>query len=108
MTIAESEPFGPIEAAKLLDLAPAGDVLKELQNVVSDQSELAEIELQKQKDAGLVFDVVNKTATKPKGVVFRFKKAEVGKVGHRYGAYKDDRKKSRKVVYDRLGNRQWA
>ncbi|KAG5358368.1 37S ribosomal protein S35 [Yarrowia sp. B02] len=108
MTLAESEPFGPLESAKLLDLAPAADVLEEMQNVVSDHSEMAEIEFQKAKAKGDVFDVVKTSASKPNGVVFRFKKAEVGKVGHRYGAYKDDRKKDRKVTYDRLGNRQWA
>lgn len=108
MTLAESEPFGPIEAAKLLDLAPASDVLEQLQNVVDDHSLSAAMALQKAQAKGDVFDVVKKSEAKPNGVVFRFKKAQVGKVGHRYGAYKDDRKKGRKVAYDRLGNRQWA
>lgn len=108
MTLAESEPFGPIEAAKLLDLAPASDVLAQLQNVVDDHALSAALELQKAQAKGDVFDVVKKSEAKPNGVVFRFKKAQVGKVGHRYGAYKDDRKKGRKVAYDRLGNRQWA
>ncbi|KAG5361737.1 37S ribosomal protein S35 [Yarrowia sp. C11] len=108
MTMAESEPFGPLESAKLLDLPPAADVVEKLQHVVADHAETAEIEFQKAKAKGDIFDVVNKSQTKPNGVIFRFKKAQVGKVGHRYGAYKDDRKKNRQVVYDRLGNRQWA
>lgn len=108
MTLAESEPFGPLESAKLLDLPPAADVLEKLQHVVQDHSESAHEEFEKAKAAGRIFDVVNKSETKPNGVVFRFKKAKVGQVGHRYGAFKDDRKKNRQVVYDRLGNRQWA
>lgn len=93
LTISESEPFGPVDAAKLFDLEPAQDTLKNLSEI-TDSSEavshkLNQVKLgqQKQGDRGM----------------FKFTHSKSGDVGFRYGASRRDRKKDRAIGFDTKG-----
>ncbi|EGW33299.1 uncharacterized protein SPAPADRAFT_60637 [Spathaspora passalidarum NRRL Y-27907] len=48
LTIAESQPFGPLDAAKVLDLEPAVDTLKELSKVKSKEEREKEVSSKKE------------------------------------------------------------
>lgn len=91
MTISESEPFGPIEAARVLDLPVASDTLAELSEFKQETDQVHQnkvvIGIQRQGDRS----------------VFKFTLARSGQVGHRYGASRRDRKKDRSVAFDRQG-----
>lgn len=94
LTISESEPFGPIDAAKVFGIEPAGITLKKLTQVDDtkeeiDQSHTQEVivGIQKQGDRGL----------------FKFVNAQAGEVGYRYGTSLRDTKRDRAIGYDRAG-----
>lgn len=93
LTIAESEPFGPIDAAKVFDLEPASETLQRL----AETGHHATVSNKKDKQ---VF--VAESAPKDR-YVFKFHKAKVGQVGFRYGATLRDNKKDRKFSYDDSG-----
>ena len=92
LTISESEPFGPVDAAKVYDLEPALVMLEKLQtfeenNESSVRTHKVLIAPEKEGDRTL----------------FKFSSAKSGEVGYRYGFPKRDRKKNRRVGYDVLG-----
>lgn len=97
-TIAESQPFGPMDAAKVLELEPAAVTLEKL----STEGEHA-----------MGHDRLLKNAKKNKIVYGEFLDGErsklkfvhkpVGKVGHRYGSGNRDNRKDRKIGFNELG-----
>lgn len=92
LTIAESEPFGPVEAAKILDLPVAADTL----------TKLSEEHVGEQKSARLNTVIVG-SAKSGDRVDFKFTQRASGDVGFRYGASRRDRRKDRSVGFDAEG-----
>ncbi|CAN6635818.1 small ribosomal subunit protein mS45 [Trichomonascus vanleenenianus] len=98
ISIAESQPFGPVDAANVLNIEPAAETLEKLNN--------HELELQsKSKKREVSFIAAQLEGEK---AAFRFTNAKVGEVGHRYGAARDDRKHGRKMKYTATGQAVWA
>lgn len=91
LTIAESEPFGPIDAAKVLDLPVAKDTLYELSQINEDVEEVK------------VNDVIVGKEKEGDRVNFKFTSARAGDVGFRYGASRRDTKKNRVIGFDASG-----
>lgn len=93
VTISESEPFGPVDAASIFGLEPAQETLNSLSEFkdVSDSPKVkqSEVVVGVQKDGD--------------DTQFRFTKATSGDVGFRYGASRRDKKRDRTVGFDKLG-----
>lgn len=92
LTISESEPFGPVDAAQLFDLEPAGTTLEKLSELKEDSEQkvhMNKVVVGKQKQGD--------------DTQFRFTMATSGNVGFRYGASRRDRKKDRAVGFDKQG-----
>lgn len=97
LTISESEPFGPVDAAKIFDLEPAQQTLDRL------------TELKQETGASVaVKEVVVGQEREGDKNQFRFKMASSGNVGFRYGASRRDKKKNRAVGFDKLGRMVYA
>ncbi|CAY68392.1 mitochondrial 37S ribosomal protein MRPS35 [Komagataella phaffii GS115] len=97
LTIAESEPFGPVEAAKVFGLEPAAETLAKL----SEQGEHAAHHMQAKstsKKNGFLAPVLQGEKS-----LFKFVEAKAGTVGYRYGTCLRDNKKDRKIGYDASG-----
>jgi len=92
-TIAESEPFGPVDAAEMLGIEPANRTLERLTNVEASTSTAEADTAQKQ----LKTDSFYAKQLEGERHLFRFTDAKVGKVGYHYGAARDDQKSGRKV-----------
>lgn len=92
LTIAESEPFGPVDAAKVLDLPVASVTLSKLSEF--DENSESQVKLNK---------VVVGTQNQGDRVAFKFTSSTSGQVGHRYGASRRDRRKDRAVAFDAEG-----
>lgn len=93
LTISESEPFGPVDAAKIFELEPAQETLDNLTEF-KEPSEIGERKTN---------EVVVGSEKQGEKNQFRFTKATAGDVGHRYGASRRDRKKDRAIGFDKLG-----
>lgn len=93
LTISESEPFGPVDAAKLFDLEPAQETLNKLTELQS-HDETSNVKLSK---------VVVGTEKEGDKNVFKFTQSKAGEVGFRYGASRRDRKKDRAIGFNREG-----
>lgn len=93
VTISESEPFGPVDAAKIFGLEPAQETLNALSEFenVSDSPKVRHN------------DVVVGVQKDGDDAQFRFTKATSGNVGFRYGASRRDKKRDRAVGFDKLG-----
>lgn len=89
IAIAESEPFGPIEAAATFELEPASETLEKLAAIKEGKTASREVVVGQQNQG-------ERTA-------FKFIKAKSGDVGFRYGASRRDRKKDRAVGFDKAG-----
>ncbi|CAR29590.1 hypothetical protein ZYGR_0AD02730 [Zygosaccharomyces rouxii] len=96
LTIAESEPFGPVDAAKVLELEPAAQTLEKMGSI----GEHAENHNQQKGPSNRV---VYGEVRKGDRSVFKFTESRVGKVGHRYGAGIRDNKKDRKIGFNEVG-----
>lgn len=92
LTISESEPFGPVDAAKIFGLEPAQRTL----NKLTELNEVADNQIVRN-------EVLVGTQKEGDRATFRFTKATLGSVGFRYGASRRDRKKDRAVGFDRSG-----
>lgn len=95
VTIAESEPFGPIDAAKVFGLEPAAQTLEKLgsgDHHLTDKSS-------KEKKREVFLAKSNKNDR----FVFQFTKSKVGEVGYRYGTTLRDNKKDRRFTFDNSG-----
>lgn len=95
LTIAESEPFGPIDAAKVLELEPAATTLDKLSTVGEHSSGHAS----KPKTRKVVYGELLSNEKS----VFKFTDARVGEVGFRYGRVNRDNKKDRKIGFNEVG-----
>lgn len=104
LTIAESEPFGPIDASKVLNIEPASETLQKL-TTETQEAEDSSAASSRDSKGNVVFysQILDGEKTK-----FRFTSAKVGQVGHRYGASKDDRKHARKVKFIANGQMVYA
>lgn len=96
-SIAESEPFGPVDAAKALHLEPAKQILEKLSTVGEGEQQSEETS---QHPRSFYADRLE-----GERFLFRFTDASVGRVGFHYGAARDDTKPGRKVVYQPDGTR---
>ncbi|KAH3664034.1 hypothetical protein OGAPHI_004748 [Ogataea philodendri] len=96
VTIAESEPFGPVDAAKEFGLEPAAETLRK----VTEEGEDA---LNKRRQTR-----IQKTFVAPMHqgdtTAFKFTDVKVGQVGFRYGKPYRDNRKDRKYAFDNAGN----
>lgn len=95
LTIAESEPFGPVDAAKVFGLEPASETLAKLAE--TGHTDSVKSSQNKQKE------VFTAKAEEKDRYVFKFHKAKVGQVGFRYGTTLRDNKKDRKFSYNNSG-----
>lgn len=88
-SIAESEPFGPVDAAEILGIEPAAVTLEKLTQEGDHHVK------------GSTKKAVSFIAPQLEGErsLFRFTDAKVGNVGYRYGASRDDRKHARRVRF---------
>lgn len=96
LTIAESEPFGPIDAAKLLELEPATATLEKLSTVGEHSAGHSNTNKTNHK-------VVYGELLADEKSLFKFTNARVGNVGFRYGRVSRDNKKDRKIGFNELG-----
>lgn len=97
LTIAESEPFGPVDAAKEFGLEPAAVTLKRLSEGGEHSSSTKEAN--KSKDAKSFIAKMYKGDHS----AYRFTDVKVGKIGYRYGRPFRDNRRDRKVGYDAAG-----
>ncbi|CUM62654.1 uncharacterized protein PRCAT00000208001 [Priceomyces carsonii] len=93
LTISESEPFGPVDAAKLFNLEPAQETL----------NNLTELRDEDQSNKVKVHKVSLGTEKKGDRTNFKFTHSRSGNVGFRYGASRRDRKKDRAIGFDSEG-----
>lgn len=98
LTIEENEPFGPVDAAKILHLEPASKTLKKL-----TEFNLEEAQKQQQAIEDKKIDIVYGKKRKDENKLFRFTMKNVGEFGHRYGASRRDRKLDRAIGFDASG-----
>ncbi|EDO17391.1 hypothetical protein Kpol_1060p47 [Vanderwaltozyma polyspora DSM 70294] len=96
LTIAESQPFGPIDAAKVLELEPASDTLEKLSTIGEHSSGHQTIRKINKK-------VIYGEMLQGEKSLFKFTEARVGKVGFRYGRVNRDNKKDRKIGFNEAG-----
>jgi len=93
LTISESEPFGPVDAAEIFGLEPAQQTLDNLtefkDTTANSNTRTNEVLIGKQKQGD--------------SAVFKFTHAQSGNVGFRYGASRRDRKKDRAIGFDKAG-----
>lgn len=101
LTIAESEPFGPVDAAKEFNLEPAAVTLERLSEG-GEHSSHHESKQRKENNGSFI-------ATMHEGdkYAFKFTPVKVGKVGYRYGKVFRDNRKDRKIAYDAAGNKYY-
>lgn len=112
MTIAESEPFGPLDAATALGIEPASVTLEKLSThtetdanspSTSASAKTPEHKALAKHELAFFAPVMEGDRSK-----YRFSSAKVGQVGYRYGASKDDRRHARKVKYTTTGKMVYA
>ncbi|SCU82597.1 LAME_0C01970g1_1 [Lachancea meyersii CBS 8951] len=100
VTIAESEPFGPVDAAKVLELEPAAETLEKLatlgEHSAHHSTSSAASSDNKKK-------VIYGQMSQGERSLFKFESARVGEVGWRYGSGNRDSKKDRRIGFNKLG-----
>ncbi len=101
LTIAESEPFGPLDAANELNIEPAADILAKSK----DFTYISEKAAKEKENRARIFIAPQLKGEKS---LLRFTHARVGHVGFRYGASKDDNKRNRKVKFNEIGEMVYA
>lgn len=92
LTISESEPFGPVDAARMFGLEPARDTLHRMAEIKEEKAEEV-------RTNNVIVGIEKKDDT----CQFRFTLARSGEVGYRYGARRRDKKKDRGVAFDTAG-----
>lgn len=100
LTIAESEPFGPVDAAKEFNLEPAAVTLEKLSE--GGEHSLHHEATQTKNDGSFIAPMHEGDK-----YAFKFTPVKVGKVGYRYGKVNRDNRKDRKVAYDAAGNKYY-
>ena len=96
LTIAESEPFGPVDAAHVLELEPAVETLRNLSTVGEHSSG-------HQQSTNKNTKVIYGELVEGERSQYKFTNAKVGKVGYRYGSGNRDNKKDRRIGFNKLG-----
>lgn len=99
-SIAESEPFGPVDAANVLGIEPAKTTLEKLTDVES-------VEVTADSKALKTRRSFFAPQLEGERHLFRFTDAKVGKVGYHYGSSRDDQKSARKVRHMPNGQRNY-
>lgn len=99
-SIAESQPFGPVDAADVLGIEPAAETLKRL---TEPQREHQDTQDKKGKGSVSFFGPQYEQERN----LWRFTNAKVGRVGYHYGSAKDDRKHGRRVTFNPDGTQAW-
>jgi hypothetical protein len=100
LTIAESEPFGPVDAAKEFNLEPAAVTLERLSEGGEHSSHHEKSN--NKKDGSFIAPMYEGDK-----YAFKFTPVKVGKVGYRYGKVLRDNRKDRKIAYDAAGNKYY-
>ncbi|VEU19394.1 DEKNAAC100037 [Brettanomyces naardenensis] len=100
ITIAESEPFGPVDAAKEFGLEPAAVTLQKLSEggEHSSHSAISKGEAGTSNDKTFIAKMHEGDRS-----AFRFTDVKVGQVGYRYGRPFRDNRKDRKIGFDAAG-----
>ncbi|SCU85962.1 LADA_0D11166g1_1 [Lachancea dasiensis] len=98
MTIAESQPFGPVDAAKVLELEPAAETLEKLATLGEHSTGHSTTSA-----SGHTKKVTYGEMKTGERSLFKFESARVGDVGYRYGSGNRDSKKDRKIGFNKLG-----
>jgi hypothetical protein len=101
LTIAESEPFGPIDAAKEFNLEPAAVTLERLSEG-GEHSAHAATAAKSKKDGSFIAKMHEGDR-----YAFKFTPVKVGQVGYRYAKVFRDNRKDRKIAYDAAGNKYY-
>ncbi|KAH3899064.1 related to 37S ribosomal protein S35, mitochondrial [Saccharomycodes ludwigii] len=101
MVLAESQPFGPVDASNVLGLEPAETTLEKLATLGEHSAHnISSASGSKNtKKHKVVYGVVNKGDK----AILKFVNAKIGEVGYRYGAGNRDNKKDRKIGFNKLG-----
>lgn len=102
ITIAESEPFGPIDAAKVLGIESASELLDKLKSTEDHHKHQSTTGPKSAKQSIFAAQVQGDKA------MFKLIPAKVGEIGFRYGAARDDQKHNRRVKYNSVGDKQYA
>ncbi|CCE61537.1 hypothetical protein TPHA_0A04640 [Tetrapisispora phaffii CBS 4417] len=95
LTISESQPFGPVDAANILELEPAITTLEKL----STEGQHSSGRTVKDNKVKTIYGELLEGEKSQ----FKFKDAKVGRVGFRYGAGNRDSKKDRRIDFDAQG-----
>lgn len=98
LTIAESEPFGPVDAAREFGLEPAAETLRKLSEV-GEHAQHTEKENPQHKSKTFIAPMREGDRS-----AFRFTDVKVGQVGYRYGKPFRDMRRDRKIAFDNAGN----
>lgn len=102
LTIAESEPFGPVDAAREFGLEPASVTLQKLSEGGEHSSHAA---------SAAAGHAASKAFFGPKKdsdrVLFKFTPVKTGQVGYRYGKVFRDNKKDRQVAFDEVSGKMF-
>ncbi|CCD24525.1 mitochondrial 37S ribosomal protein mS45 NDAI_0D02110 [Naumovozyma dairenensis CBS 421] len=101
VTLSESEPFGPVDAAELLELEPAVKTLEQL--ATTGEHSQGHLEVLQNKKLNNKKRIVLGEVREGDRSVFKFVDSKVGQVGFRYGAGNRDSKKDRKVGFNEAG-----
>ncbi|CCK70629.1 mitochondrial 37S ribosomal protein mS45 KNAG_0E03720 [Huiozyma naganishii CBS 8797] len=96
-TIAESEPFGPLDAAAILELEPAEVTLQRLSTQGEHSSSSAQSSRRTQR-------VVLGELQLHERSRFQFKDVPASRVAHRYGSGNRDNKRDRAIGFDTQGH----
>lgn len=99
VSIAESEPFGPVDAAEILEIEPAQKFLEKFSGPSDAAAQALKAKKQELEDSKIF--VAKKAPHERNGFVF--KKVKAGEVGFRYGTVLRDNKRNRKITYDETG-----
>lgn len=102
VTIAESEPFGPIDAANVLELEPAMETLQKLST--EGEHSAGHLLKQKKQQQQQKNKVVLAELRKGDRSRLKFKDIKAEKVAHRYGSVLRDNKKNRSIGFNELGH----
>jgi hypothetical protein len=103
INVAESEPFGPIDAAKLLGIESAAETLEKLNSPHVNEKDLHSSDRAAKNAVSFIAPELEGEKS-----LFKFTNAKVGEVGFRYGASRDDRRHGRKVRYTETGQMIYA
>lgn len=101
-TIAESEPFGPVDAANILELEPAVKTLERLSTAGEHSANSAKTGSETSETTPKTRIVLGELREGDRSRL-KFRDIRASKVAYRYGAGNRDNKKDRKIGFDERG-----